>query len=115
MSRRPLVTVLMSTYNDAEYLAESVESVLGQTFGDFEFLIVDDGSTDGTRNVLVTFRDRRLRVVRNADQRRPHRARSTWGWGLFGAVRADGCGRRLPARAAGTTGRHFCGLAPTSA
>jgi glycosyltransferase involved in cell wall biosynthesis len=67
VSRRPLVTVLMSTYNDASYLAESVESVLGQTFGDFEFLIVDDGSTDGTRDVLGAVHDPRVRVRRNAE------------------------------------------------
>jgi len=67
MSRRPLVTVLMSTYNDAPYLAESVGSVLGQTFGDFEFLIVDDGSADGTRDLLGALRDPRVRVMRNVE------------------------------------------------
>jgi glycosyltransferase involved in cell wall biosynthesis len=42
------VTVLLSTHNDLRFLPQAVESVLAQTFGDFDFLIVDDGSTDGT-------------------------------------------------------------------
>jgi glycosyltransferase involved in cell wall biosynthesis len=55
----------MSTYNDALYLGAAVESVLGQTLGDFEFLIVDDGSTDGTRDLLDALRDPRVRVLRS--------------------------------------------------
>ena len=67
MSRRPLVTVLMSAYNDFRYLPAAVESILGQSFGDFEFLIVDDGSTDRTRDYLAGLRDPRVRVTRNPE------------------------------------------------
>lgn len=63
----PAVTVLMPVYNGAQYLREAMESILAQTFTDFEFLIVDDDSTDETPRVLeeYTRKDARVRVVRN--------------------------------------------------
>lgn len=60
----PPVTVLMCVYNGARYLCESVESILNQTMQDFEFLIIDDGSTDETPSILRSYRDRRLHVIR---------------------------------------------------
>ena len=66
MPRRPLVTVLLSTYNDLRFLPEAVDSILAQTLADFEFLVIDDDSTDGTREYLERLRDKRVRVVRNA-------------------------------------------------
>lgn len=62
----PPVTVLMAVYNGERYLEESVESILEQEFTDFEFLIVDDASTDGTAGILEGFDDGRIRVLRNA-------------------------------------------------
>lgn len=59
----PLVTVLMPAYNAAPYLREAVDSILGQTLTDFELLVVDDGSTDETVEILNGYRDPRLRVV----------------------------------------------------
>lgn len=63
----PRVTVLMPVYNTAAYLREAVESILGQTFADFEFIAVDDGSTDGSVAVLEEYAaiDGRLRVIVN--------------------------------------------------
>jgi len=61
----PLVTVLMAVHNGAAYVEAAVESILAQQFTDFEFLIVDDGSTDDTPQRLARFRDARLRTVRN--------------------------------------------------
>ena len=49
MSRPPLVSVIMPVYNTERYVAEAVESILGQTHDDFEFLIADAGSTDRSR------------------------------------------------------------------
>lgn len=63
----PAVSVVMPAYNAEPFLAAAVESVLGQTSGDFELLVIDDGSTDGTSTVLRSFGDRRLTVVT-----RPH-------------------------------------------
>jgi glycosyltransferase involved in cell wall biosynthesis len=56
----------MSVHNDRRYLAESVGSVLDQSFDDFEFLIVDDGSTDGSSQVLRYTGDPRVRTITNA-------------------------------------------------
>jgi glycosyltransferase involved in cell wall biosynthesis len=55
----------MPVYNARRYLAEAVESVLAQTFGDFELIVIDDGSTDGSLRILRRFerRDRRIRLV----------------------------------------------------
>ncbi len=62
---KPRVSVVMSVYNGERYLREAVESILGQTFTDFEFIIIDDGSTDSSWHILNSFDDPRLRFVRN--------------------------------------------------
>jgi glycosyltransferase involved in cell wall biosynthesis len=61
----PTVSVIMPVYNTERFVAETTESVLAQTFGDFEFLIIDDGSTDRSKAILDDFarRDPRVRVV----------------------------------------------------
>jgi glycosyltransferase involved in cell wall biosynthesis len=59
------VTVLMAAHNEARFIATAVESILGQTFGDFEFLIIDDGSTDSSADYLRNLRDPRVRLLRN--------------------------------------------------
>lgn len=61
----PLVSVVMPVFNAAEHLSKSIESILGQTFADFEFLLLDDGSTDGSLALLRQWeaRDPRIRVV----------------------------------------------------
>ncbi|MFA7604690.1 MAG: glycosyltransferase [Novosphingobium sp.] len=61
----PAITVAMSVYNGEPYLAEAVESVLAQTFTDFEFLILDDGSSDGSRETVARLagRDSRIRPI----------------------------------------------------
>lgn len=61
----PQVSVLMSVFNGAEFLEEAINSILRQTFSDFEFLIIDDGSTDSSREVISSFVDRRIRLVCN--------------------------------------------------
>lgn len=63
----PKITVLMSVYNDIKYLRESVESILSQSFKDFEFLIFDDASTDGSAELLEEFAgiDNRINLIKN--------------------------------------------------
>jgi glycosyltransferase involved in cell wall biosynthesis len=67
MTRTPLVSVLMTAFNRAPFIGSSIESVLAQTFTDFELLIVDDRSTDSTLDIACDYerRDRRVRLVRN--------------------------------------------------
>src|SRR5258706_12754493 len=61
----PVVTVLMPVYNGADYLRQAIDSILRQTYRDFELLVVNDGSTDSTREVLKSYSDSRLVVVDN--------------------------------------------------
>lgn len=61
----PRVTVLMPVYNGAAYLDEAVRSILDQTFTDFELLIIDDGSTDRSVEIVQSFSDPRIRLHRN--------------------------------------------------
>jgi len=62
---RPSVSVVMSVRNGARFLPEAVESILGQSLADLEFVIVDDASTDDTPRLLERFSDPRVRVMRN--------------------------------------------------
>lgn len=65
MIATPLISVLMSVYNGEDYLRESIDSILGQTLTDFEFIIVDDGSVDGTSKVLNSVSDPRVVRINN--------------------------------------------------
>jgi len=64
----PAVSVLMSVRDGAPWVREAVESVLGQTAGDLELIVIDDGSTDATAALLASIQDPRFRV-----ERQPHR------------------------------------------
>ena len=61
----PAISVAMSVYNGERFLAEAIESVLGQRFDNFEFLILDDGSSDSTRDIISTYAaiDQRIRPI----------------------------------------------------
>jgi len=61
----PRVTVLMSVYNGGPYLREAVESILRQSFSDFEFLIIDDGSQDDSVAIVEAYKEPRIRLIRN--------------------------------------------------
>ena len=66
-SNNPIVTVLMPVYNGEKYLKETIESILNQTFRDFEFLIIDDGSKDQTEEIISSFIDERIHFVKNSE------------------------------------------------
>lgn len=61
----PKVTVLMAVYNGECYLREAIDSILDQTFQDFEFLIINDGSTDSTREIIRSYNDSRICSIDN--------------------------------------------------
>ncbi len=65
MPKTPLVTVLMTVYNGAEYLKTTVHSIVTQTFNDFEFLIVNDQSTDNSVKIIEEFNDNRIVIHNN--------------------------------------------------
>ena len=59
--RRPEVSVILPTYNEAQLLKESIDSVLGQTINDWELIIIDDGSTDHTNEIVDFYKDERIK------------------------------------------------------
>lgn len=70
------VSVIIPSYNSASYLAEAIQSVLDQTFSDFEIIVVDDGSTDHTPGIVRSFDDRRIKYLHQANEG-PSGARNT--------------------------------------
>jgi glycosyltransferase involved in cell wall biosynthesis len=60
---KPRISVVMPVWNGEAYLREAMDSILTQTFTDFELIIVDDGSTDGTAEILQSYRDERIRII----------------------------------------------------
>lgn len=68
MHDNPLISVVMGTYNCSEYLGEAIESILNQTIKDFEFIIIDDASSDSTYEIIQSYaqKDNRVIGLRNA-------------------------------------------------
>ena len=62
----PLLSVVMSTYNREHLVKETMESVLNQSFSDFEFIVIDDCSTDNTSQILHSFDDNRIKILKNS-------------------------------------------------
>jgi len=62
---KPLITVLMSVYNSQDTISFAIESILNQTFSDFEFIIINDGSSDNTLSILNNYskKDKRIRII----------------------------------------------------
>lgn len=65
MNSEPLVTVLMPVYNGAKFLREAIESILNQTFTNFELLIINDGSNDSSEEIILSYEDSRIVYVKN--------------------------------------------------
>ena len=60
-----LVSIIMPSWNTANFIAESIQSVINQTYTNWELLIVDDCSTDNTDEVVASFKDKRIRYFKN--------------------------------------------------
>src|SRR5262249_23770783 len=65
MTDSPKVTAVIPVYNREKYVRDAIDSILAQTFTDFELLVIDDGSTDKSRDVVCSYRDPRVRLVCN--------------------------------------------------
>lgn len=63
--RNPKVTVVMPVYNSEKYVAAAIQSILNQTFKDFELIIINDGSTDESEKIILSFNDPRVRYIKN--------------------------------------------------
>lgn len=66
---KPLVSVVMPAYNAEKFIGEAIDSILNQTYPDFELIIVDDASVDGTREVIHHFDDARIQVFANSENK----------------------------------------------
>ena len=62
MNTKPFVSVVMSVYNGELFLKEAIDSILSQTYKKFEFIIIDDGSTDGSLNIINEYSDERIKI-----------------------------------------------------
>ncbi|MFN3163396.1 MAG: glycosyltransferase, partial [Pseudohongiellaceae bacterium] len=68
MNTRPTIVILLSTYNGEQYLKEQLDSLFGQSYREFILLVRDDGSSDGTENILADYAIRypeKMRIVRD--------------------------------------------------
>ena len=65
--KMPLVSIILPAYNGAQWITKAIESVLAQSFSDFELIIINDGSTDDTEAIILRFagQDSRIRYIRN--------------------------------------------------
>ena len=70
-TRSPLVSIITSTYNAGGWLRPSIESILAQTYSNFELWLVDDGSTDDSMQTIADLRDPRIRIIRQANAGKP--------------------------------------------
>lgn len=67
MQNNAPITVLLPVFNAEKYLKEAIDSILNQTFSDFEFLIIDDGSTDNSKGIILSYKDTRIRFLANSN------------------------------------------------
>ena len=65
--KSPAVSVVLPAFNAEKFVGEAIKSILAQTFTDFELIVIDDGSTDGTLEILRSFDDERVRVISNPE------------------------------------------------
>ena len=64
----PKISIILPVFNEEKYIKKAIESVLNQTFGDFELIIVNDGSTDNTLNIINQFNDSRIKLITQPNQ-----------------------------------------------
>ena len=65
---KPLISVIMSVFNGENYLRSSIDSILNQTFHNFEFIIINDGSTDDSLAIIKSYKDPRIKIINQTNQ-----------------------------------------------
>lgn len=73
----PEISIVMPAYNAQDYIREAIDSIIGQSFTNFECIIVDDGSTDSTRDIIKSYNDKRIILLENQ-----HDFIGSLNWGL---------------------------------
>lgn len=68
MVKFPILSVVMSVYNAEKYLNECIGSILNQTFSDFEFIIINDGSTDSSLEIINSYSDKRIKIINQSNR-----------------------------------------------
>ena len=76
MTRSSHFSIIMPLYNKAPYVRKAVESIVGQTFGNWELIVVDNGSTDGSGEIVAEITDSRIRIIRLKENIGPGGARN---------------------------------------
>lgn len=100
ISSKPRISVITTIYNCQDYLRAAIESILAQTFTDFEFIIINDGSTDRCDDVVNSFKDSRIRYIRSLENKKIPTRRNeaiNLAQGLYVAIQ-DGDDISLPDR-----------------
>lgn len=65
LNESPLISVILPVYNGENYLDKAIESILKQTYTNFELIIINDGSFDNTENIILSYNDKRIRYIKN--------------------------------------------------
>ena len=68
----PKISIMLTSYNHEKYLREAIDSVLAQTYSDFELIIWDDASSDNSWNIIKSYSDKRIKAFRNEKNRLSH-------------------------------------------
>ena len=66
---KPLVSVVVPTHNDSKYISEAIASIVNQTYDNLEIIVIDDFSTDNTVEIIESFNDKRIKIIRNDTNR----------------------------------------------
>jgi len=74
--KSPAISVVMPVFNMENYISEAMESIINQTFVDFEFIIIDDASTDNTKNIIDSYKDSRILRINNNIKKGNHISRN---------------------------------------
>ena len=67
MENNPKISVVLPVFNEEMYVGEAIESILAQTFTEFQFLIINDGSSDASEKIIKSFKDKRIQLVTNVE------------------------------------------------